>query len=137
MSNLGMYQTVVTLMNKHGGPLKAIIKYSGIMLTIGAAIGGGTVSFIDKAKNKYTQKTQNNRISLLDKTFTVSSPFTSDNGLNLQIGDCFRIILEDKDVRIIECIGDDTQPYVVTEDDLLRISNDYSAEMRKLNGYAQ
>ena len=112
MSNLGAYQVMTTLAKKVGGP-KCL---GGIVLAIGAAIGIGGKTIYDKQVGK-------NKDKLLDITYVIKEDAMSNERLQLNKGDRFRVLAEAKDAILIELIGNDDNPHVVSCELLEEISD--------------
>ena len=123
MSNLGLYQTVVTFMKRVGGPAKAIT------LVVGgsALVGGACVKAIEWAKDAVSAKkaADAKRIQSM-KTYVVAKEGTSNEGLPFQEGEEFRVLERDGNAVLIEKLGDEKSPYFVAADFLETIS-DYQA----------
>lgn len=122
MSNLGLYQTMTTIAKKVGGP-KNFLLLVGIggygVFRIGEA---GIKKFI-KAVIKYKN---NKKIS--SKLYVVHSAGESNEGLRFIAGDTFRVLESDGDAVLIEKIGEDNNPYFVSRELLLNISDYISQE---------
>lgn len=121
MSNLGWYQKITTAAKKVGGP-KNFLLLVGVggygILRLGEA---GAKKFV-KAVMRYKKNKQ-----LLSKLYAVHSEGESNEGLQFNIGDLFRVIESDGDAVLIEKIGEKNNPYFVSKELLLTIS-DYSAQ---------
>lgn len=113
MSNLGAYQTMTTLSKKVGGPfnLAAIIAIGGYGLGKLSEIG------IKKIKNFKNKKDKSLEV------YSILSQGVSNEGLVFNKGDQIRILESDKDVILIEKVGDPNNPYYVSADLLRSISN--------------
>ena len=112
MSNLGAYQIMTTLAKKVGGP-KCL---GGIVLAIGAALGIG-------GKTVYDKQIRKNKDKLLDITYAIKKDATSNVGLQLKKDDKFKVLAVADDAVIIELIGNDDNPHVVSCDLLEEISD--------------
>ena len=125
MSNLGGYQTIVTIAKKLGGPRNFVITLigGGLVLGVGGAIGGKkAIKWIsEKIKSKEIQYLENGRI------FVVSVESKGENGLHFKLGDKYKILSRDKDAIMIEILGNDNNPFVVSVELLKQIS-DYNWE---------
>lgn len=55
--------------------------------------------------------------------YSVTAEGVSNEGLEFKIGDQFRVLEKDKDAVLIEKIGDDNNPYFVSEELFKNISN--------------
>lgn len=121
MSNLGDYQRITAISKKVGGPKKLV----AIILSGGMAIGvGGTVcyqSIRDKIKNR---KCKSNFLKgSLNEIFTVNKTAISNEGLELSIGEKFKILEIDRESALIEVIGNKDNPYFVDVSLLTEISD--------------
>lgn len=115
MSNLGPYQTMTTWSKRVGGPynLAAIIAFGGYGL---GKLGELGVKSLKKLKHKRKEP---------KVIYTIISQGISNEGLTLDVDDKFRVLESDKDVILIEKIGDPNNPYFVSAD-LLRSISDYN-----------
>lgn len=117
MSNLGTYQWLTTVAKKVGGPKNLVLIIAGT----GAVIykGGETIvkKIIKKMNKEELQGTSDSIV------YSVTAGGVSNDGLEFKIGDRFIVLETDKDVMLIEKIGDDNNPYFVSEEMLKNISN--------------
>lgn len=122
MSNLGWYQKITTLSKAVGGPKNLIGLLIGGGIAVGTALGtGGTLLTQKVIKIKKKSKD----ISYLEngKIFTVSVEHKDNNGLELKIGDKFKILESDGNSILIEKLGDANNPYFVSRNILKSISD--------------
>jgi hypothetical protein len=120
VSNLGLYQTITTAIKRVGGPVKAItLLASGITIVTGASGIGGY--FIGKHNEKKKIKAKSKPQS--KKVYTVKKHGESNEGLVFNEGDKFIVLSQDKDAVLIEKIGDTNNPYFVSLELLLDISD--------------
>ena len=121
MSNLGAYQWLTTAAKKVGGPknLVGIIAGTGAVAGVAVYKGGEiVVKKINKKMNKEELQETSDTI-----IYSVTAEGVSNDGLEFKIGDQFRVLETDKDAVLIEKIGDDNNPYFVSEELLKNISN--------------
>ena len=122
MSNLGMYQTITTLAKKVGGPKNLVILTMGtgyVVIRSGEAVIKKCIKEATKiVKNKSENTGQN-----AQRIFEVISNGKSDGGLELNVGDKYRVLETDGESILIEKIGDSNNPYFVSADFLRSISN--------------
>ncbi len=106
MSNLGIYQIITTVSKKIGGPgiFIALVAGSGYLVLRG-------VEFGTKKVVKHFQKMNQDKDNLL----VISNNGKSNEGILFQDGDQIRVIEKDKNVLLIEKIGDTNSPYYVSE----------------------
>lgn len=118
MSNLGLYQWMTTSSKACGGPLK--------FLGLVAAGGYVTGKFIELGagftKKKVSEKINKNSTQK-DKLYSVIKDGKSNEGVEFKIGDSIRVLDIDKDVVLIEKIGDDNNPYYVSMEFLSDITD--------------
>lgn len=118
MSNLGLYQTMTTVAKKLGGPVQLIaaVAVSGyvVLRTTEAGVKFG----INKAKN-IKQKSDVRE----EAYYTVKNRGVSNEGVNFNIGDKFRVIEVDKDAVLIEIFEKADNPYFASIDFLKSISD--------------
>lgn len=118
MSNLGMYQTMTTVAKKCGGPLKLM----GLIAVGGYIAGKGVEKVVGDTKKAVSKhKKENKKIS--EMTYSVIKDGVSNEGIQFKIGDSIRVLAIDKDVVLIEKIGDTNNPYYVAMDFLCNITN--------------
>ena len=113
MSNLGLYQVMVTLAKKVGGPPRLF----GIVFTAGYCVlrpleAGVKSLFFSKSTDK-----------IKGKTFSVTSDGTDEQGLTFKVGDEYKVWESDKTSILIEKIGDSNNPYFVSAKFLRSISD--------------
>lgn len=120
MSNLGGYKTLVVSAKKFGGPagLVATIAISSIVTSrsIEAAV--------KKAKKEINRRRSKTTSELSGEFFSVAAANESEDGLKLKIGDKFRILHRENFAALIEILGDDDNPYMVSNDFLNQILGD-------------
>ncbi len=120
MGNLGGYQTLTTVVKALGGPTKAVAVIGGGLLLAGGALYAGgqqavkaVVSRVRKRAKPCPQRGQ---------VFAVSSDFELTGGLIVRAGDEIRVIECAGDAVIVEVIGRDDNPHVVSGEFLSRVS---------------
>jgi hypothetical protein len=119
MSNLGLYKDMVVLAKKVGGPLVlgGLVAVGGWVVGRGGeAASEGVVKAVKKLKLRKSRAAESERI------FVVSTAAEYD-GLSLQPGDRFRVLEPVEDGVLIQRVGDDESPYVVTTQFLVSISD--------------
>ncbi|MBO5476425.1 MAG: hypothetical protein J6A15_01560 [Clostridia bacterium] len=114
MSNLGLYQKITTWAKKVGGPAYLIL----IIAFIGYIIGKG-IEFLIKIIRKCSTKN-----IIYSKIYVVHSYGKSNEELDFNIGDKYRVLERDKDSVLIEKIGNTNNPYFVSAE-LLRSISDF------------
>lgn len=115
MSNLGLYQSVVTAMKKCGGPVK-FLAYVGI--------GGYAVIRAGEAGVKKVYRMIKNRKGGIPlKEYVVKKEGVSNEGLKFNVGDCFKVLGTDGDATLIDKIGEEDNPYCVATELLVDISD--------------
>ena len=116
MSNLGAYQTMTTTAKKFGGPygLAALIAFAGygVGKLIEISVNAGARYL--QAKKKPDQTKQ---------LIEVTSAGTDGSDLAFRDGDSYRVLYSDKDMVLIEKVGDANNPYMVSPDFLRTVSN--------------
>lgn len=121
MSNLGGYQWLTATAKKVGGPKNLVFVIAGagaVIYKSGEIAVKQTAKAIKRIKSKkQLPETANTKI------YTVTADGISNEGLELRIGDQFRVLESDKDAVLIEKIGDDNNPYFVSAELLRNISN--------------
>lgn len=121
MSNLGLYQWIVSTSKKVGGPGKLIGLFVG-----GGIVGGVLLTKGGEATVKKI-RLQKEPIKLYDKdrSYMVHEPRCDNNGHMFCTGDKFHILAYDDsaDMLMIEIIGDNDNPYCVSADLVAEISD--------------
>ena len=129
MSNLGDYQRIVELIKKVGGPAAAK-RYAMLGAAGLVAIGGLAHKGIQTAgplvRNRLDSLKQHHELS--GATYVVHSAATDEQGLELLPGAKFRVLERDDDAVLIEVVGRDDNPWVVSAKLLERISDFPSCE---------
>ena len=122
MGNLGWYQWITTTSKKVGGPLQLL----GIVAAGGAIAGSLATKGFDAAKQKITiMKEAKEQAAEASIVYTVTKEGRSNEGLEFNIGDQFRVLERDGDAVLIEKLRDENNPYFVAAKFLSSIS-DYS-----------
>jgi len=121
MSNLGAYQWMTTVAKKVGGPKKLVGIVVGISAVAGAVIYKGGEVVVKKIKKKMNKEELQETSDLI--IYSVTAEGVRNGGLKFKIRDQFRVLETDKDAVLIEKIGDDNNPYFVSEEMLKNISN--------------
>ena len=117
MNNLGFYKTIVVFIKRVGGPQKFIRLVSCVLCSLVGA--SGTVGFFGgRAFQKRKAGIDNEQQTPLRVCNTLHN-----EELTLNNGDKIRIIARDGDAIIIEKIGDTNNPYVISSDDLNRLTD--------------
>lgn len=121
MSNLGAYQWITSTSKKVGGPINLLL----LTGAIGAAVY--KVSEIGVKKGikafKVHQATKTKRLEANKNIYSVTSPGTSNEGIEFPIGTKFRVLEKDGNSVLIEKIGDKNNPYFVSAEFLCNVSN--------------
>lgn len=121
MSNLGGYQKMTAWAKKVGGPknLVAILLASGAVIYKVGEVGVKEGIKIIKRCNKGKEK-----IAIdVDNFYVVKSYGKSNEGLEFNTGDRYKVIESDEDAILIEKIGDSNNPYFLSSDFLRSISD--------------
>ncbi|WP_150461071.1 hypothetical protein [Nesterenkonia ebinurensis] len=118
MSNLGDYQDFVTIAKKVGGPKNLV----GLVLSVGACAGlgiGYAYGRSTKARIKQTAPCLGRR-----KLFAVTADAEDpSSGLAVREGDSYRVLEADGEAIQIQVIGDENNPYFVSQGFLASISD--------------
>lgn len=136
MSNLGGYQIITTLIKRVGGPdnaMKLAAAAGAFLLVAGGAAHAG----VQKAAPALKKKAQHllekwrSRTGSVDRlvgsVFTITVATETDQGVSVSVGDKFCVLERDADAVLIELIGNDENPWVVSAD-LLAVISDFSEE---------
>ncbi len=124
MGNLGDYQRITTLFKQLGGPRAAKFYLAGGAAALFAA-GGAAYAGIQRIGPlvKNWLEARNQLDSLAGSSFIVHTATEDDQGLRFEVDDQFRVLERDKDAVLIELIGNDDNPWVVSSEVLSRISD--------------
>lgn len=115
------YQWLTTKAKKVGGPKNLVGIIAGVGALAGIASYKGGEFVVKKIKNK-TKKEQTQEKTEIT-IYSVTEEGISNEGLELHIGDKFRVLETDKDAVLVEIIGNDNNPYFVSAELLKNISN--------------
>lgn len=121
MSNLGGYQKMTTWAKKVGGSknLVAILLASGAVIYKVGEVGVKEGIKIIKSCNKGKEK-----IAIdADNFYVVKSYGKSNEGLEFNAGDRYKVLESDEDAILIDKIGDSNNPYFLSSDFLRSISD--------------
>lgn len=121
MSNLGMYQTLVSVAKRVGGPerLVAALLAGGYVMGKSTELGSKKLVKVSKAALKKRNKPCATKGQLFDVT---ADGADSSAGLSLRGGDVFRVLECDADSILIEVLGNPNNPYAVSRQFLMTIS---------------
>ena len=111
MGNLGWYQLLTTMAKKVGGP-KLLI---GMLVGGGALAGGGAVAggnYLKKKVDSALEKKRQEAEATVE--YTVNKEAKSNEGVLFKVGDVFKVLETDKNVGLVEKIGDEDSPYYVS-----------------------
>ena len=94
-------------------------------IAVGTAIGTGGTILTQKVIKVVKTKKKSKDISYLEngKVFTVSVELKDENGLELKVGDEYKILSRDADAILIEVINNDNNPHFVSAEFLREISD--------------
>ncbi len=111
---------MTTVAKKLGGPvqLMAAVAVSGYVIL--RTTEAGIKLVINKVKDN---KEKQNSDFEEDVYYTVNSQGESNEGVNFNIGDRFRVLEVDRDAVLIEISGNENNPYFASADFLKSISN--------------
>lgn len=132
MSNLGGYQVITTLIKRVGGPENAAklgVAAAAGLLFVGGAAHAGIQKLAPIVKERAEQLFQSwrGRAQSTDKfagtIYTVTAAADSDQGVSFDAGDTFRVLERDEDAVLIELIGNAENPWVISADLLVEISD--------------
>lgn len=121
MSNLGAYQWITSTSKKVGGPVNLLLLTGAAGATlyksgeIGVKKGIKAFKAYQATKTKCLQSDKN--------IYSVTSPGTSNEGVEFPIGTKFKVLEKDGDSVLIEKIGDKNNPYFVSAEFLCNVSN--------------
>lgn len=120
MSNLGAYQWITTTSKKLGGPVNLLL----LTALAGAGVYKGSEMLV-KECIKAIKAHKGHKIAIGDKgkLYDVNKPGKSNEDLDFAVGDQFYVLAVDDDVVLIEKMGDDNNPYFVSADLLMKISD--------------
>jgi len=125
MSNLGWYQILTTAAKAVGGPKKLVGLLIAGGAVVGTAIGTGGTLLTQKVISTRRIKKKTKTITYLEngKVFTVSTEYSGKNGLELRVGDQYKVLSRDADAILIEIIGNEDNPHLVSDEFLRKISD--------------
>lgn len=121
MSNLGGYQWLTTSAKKVGGPRNLVV-----LIGIGGAVTYKLIEIIAKKSIPLIKKPLSFNRDLYElkaKQYIVKYPGVSNDGVAFVVGEKFKALEVDKDVVLIEKIGDENNPYIVSTELLKKISD--------------
>lgn len=129
MSNLGGYKTAVELIKALGGPAKAALLGVAVVGTAGYGVlrlaeAGGKRGI---GALKHAIKKRNTPCDLKDKVFAVRVDGMDGQGLEFSAGAEYRVLECSDDAILIELVGNDDNPHVVSGAFLATISDFPSA----------
>ena len=119
MSNLGAYQWFTTVAKKVGGPINLLLISAGA----GATVYKSSELLIKKGVKVIKAKVDRKKSKEDIKQYVVKTAGTSNEGLKFEVGEKFNVLAADGIAILIEKIGDENNPYFVSEEFLKKISN--------------
>lgn len=129
VGNLGDYQRIVELIKKVGGPTAAKA-YAAVVAAGLMAAGGfahkGYQAAAPGVKDWWASRQQGHDVPGV--SYVVTTAAIDDQGLVLDVGDEFRVLTSDRDAVMIEVLGRDDNPWMVSARFLARISDFPAAE---------
>ncbi len=135
MGNLGGYQTITTLVKALGGPGKATVV--GVVVVGTAGYGAirlaeaGGKRLVVASKRALTDRRA--RSQLIGKSFTVSAQGTDDRGLEFKAGSRYIVLEHDDDAVLVELVGDQDNPHVVSASFLALVSDFPSPDLDEVD----
>lgn len=121
MGNLGNYQLMTTLAKKVGGPAGLLATTLSVGYVVGRTTEAGGKRGLGALKNAI--KRRKAPCGLKDKVFTVRADGTDGQGLEFKAGAEYRVLECSDDAILIELIGNDNNPHVVSDAFLAMISD--------------
>ena len=112
MSNLGSYQTMVVLAKRFGSPERLGLAVFGL----GNLVAGTVFAIVHLCKRKVPAKQAN-------PVITVTSTGTDSSNITFRKGDTYRILYSDADMALVEIVGNEENPHMVSRDFLRSVSN--------------
>ncbi|MEH0652208.1 hypothetical protein QA995_22790 [Streptomyces scabiei] len=110
MGNLGGYQWITTVAKQVGGPAKLLVGVGVLSyLALRGAEAGGTAAY-----KKLRGVFENDLDSTSDELFTVRADGDDGNGLRVRVGNEIRLLKNVGEGVLVEVIGDQDNPYVVS-----------------------
>ena len=126
MGNLGNYQLMTTLAKKAGGPRRLLAMTLGAGYIIFRTTEAGGKRGIGALKNGALKNVVKRRMApceLKNKVFAVRADGTDDQGIEFKAGSEYRVLECSDDAILIELIGNDDNPHVVSDAFLATISS--------------
>ncbi|WEH19752.1 hypothetical protein [Streptomyces sp. VNUA24] len=110
MGNLGGYQWITTAAKQVGGPAK-LLAGVGVLgyLALRGAEAGGTAAY-KKLRGVFEKDID----STSDEVFTATADGDDGNGLRVRVGNEIRVLKNVGEAVLVEVIGDQDNPYVVS-----------------------
>jgi hypothetical protein len=121
MCNLGPYQVMTTVAKKVGGPLVLVVGTAVSGWAIGRGAEAGSKGILKRVKVSRQKKAKDARDSAA--IFTVTTEADCGGGLTLHVGDRFHALSRDDDAVLIEVLDDADNPYFVSAEILLTVSD--------------
>lgn len=125
VSNLGGYKTAVQLIKVLGGPKRAAV----VGVAVVGTTGYGVLRMVEAGGKrgigalKSAVKKRNAPCELEDRVFTVRTDGTDDQGLVFKLGAEYKVLECIDDAVLIELVGDDNNPHIVSDAFLATISD--------------
>ena len=121
MSNLGAYQWITSTSKKVGGPINLLLLTGAAGAAVYKVSEFGVKKCIKVLKAHQATKTKCLKVNA--NIYSVTSPGTSNEGVEFPIGTKIKVLETDGDSVLIEKIGDENNPYFVSKEFLRTISD--------------
>ena len=128
MSNLGAYQWITSTSKKVGGPINLLLLTGAAGGVAGSTAGIAIYKACEFGVKKCVKAIKSHQVSkrkcleVNNKIYSVTSPGTSNEGVEFPIGTKFKVLEIDGDSVLIEKLGDKNNPYFVSVEFLRTIS---------------
>ena len=120
MSNLGWYQVMTTAAKRVGGPPQLASLLLGAGMLLGGGLVGGGIYVKKRIAIALSKKDDVREVSNI---YIINKDGCTGEGVYFRRGDRFRLLEVDKDAGLIERIGENNNPYLVSVGFLSSISD--------------
>lgn len=117
MGNLGDYQTMTTLAKKMGGPKV----FAASLVLSGVAIGSARTKVVAASKAVLARRGES--CPTKGMHFKIVADAVDGSGAKFRAGGEYRVLECDGDAILIEIVGDQDNPYVVSSEFLATVSS--------------
>ncbi|MQS35264.1 hypothetical protein [Streptomyces katsurahamanus] len=110
MGNLGGYQWMTTTAKQVGGPTALLVGVGVLSYLTLRGVEAGTTAAYKKLRSVFENEIE----TTSDEVFAVTADGDDGNGLTVRAGNAIRVLKDVGEAVLVEVIGDQDNPYMVS-----------------------